>query len=492
MSRDEMPDCGPCLFLSVATLLLGIGGCDLPSPDRTGKGPTGGGVAPWTGREDEFKPEFLQYVRAHPEGTRQSPADVLFPIERDGNYGYMDRAGRLVVPPVLSFVLKMDREGDDGRGDPPRLHPVLVGKYCAEEASFEHWGYVDNCGKVRILPRFDFALPFQGGYAPVSVGGDRAGVGYTELFAKSRGSKWGIIDEAGQFVVPPRYSHCEYFGEDGLAPVLVGGDRSYWPETRGGKWGFVNKKGRMAIPPRFDYAGPFCEGLAVVNMGKKPDEVVGDHNWWAVSGSFGVIDTSGDEVIPIDRPPIDWRGFRKGMARAYHKGADGWRMGLIDAGGRWLVPAQFSDIRHFDEGVAQVRVGEYWGLINRDGEFILKPRYTRMLPFSQGLAAVAVETTKDSYDGCKWGFIDQSGRLRIPARFGGTESFSEGLGAVGVGEAGTQPWGYIGPDGEWRIRPQFMRAWPFLRGLAEVKLQDGRYRYINREGEVVADAYSPG
>jgi len=84
MSRDEVPHCARCLLLSVAALLLGIGGCDLPSPGRTGKGTGGGPVPPWTGREDEFKPEFLQYVRAHPEGARQSPADVLFPIKKDG------------------------------------------------------------------------------------------------------------------------------------------------------------------------------------------------------------------------------------------------------------------------------------------------------------------------------------------------------------------------------------------------------------------------
>jgi hypothetical protein len=484
VSRRKVLEWGILCWLGVAMLVLVGAGCDFGAPGRTGKTSGGGPVPPWTGREDEFDPDFLRYVRAHPQGTRESPVDVLFPI-KDNKYGYMDRAGNLVVPPVFGFVMPRDPECNDGTGDPQRLHPVQAGKWDSRRRTyFDHWGYVDNCGKVRILPRFDFALPFEGGYAPVQVGaeeGERFGERLGNTKRSVAGGKWGIIDETGEFVVPPRYSHCTSFGEDGLAAV----------GAAGGKWGYVNRKGRMVISPRFDFAGPFWEGLAVVNIGKKPDEDVGDHSWWAVSGKWGVIDTTGHEVIPIDRASIDCWGFRKGMARAYDKAADGWRMGLIDAQGRWVVPAQFSDIRHFDEGVAQVRVGEYWGLINKDGEFVLKPRYAKMLPFSEGLAAVAVETTKGSYHGWRWGFIDHTGRLRIQTRFSAAESFSQGLAAVAVGEY-AEAWGYIDRHSEWWIRPQFMRAWPFLRGLAEVKLQDGRYRYINREGEVVADAYSPG
>jgi len=92
-------------------------------------------------------------------------------------------------------------------------------------------------------------------------------------------------------------------------------------------------------------------------------------------------------------------GFRNGMVRAHERGPDGLRMGLMDTKGRWVVAARFHDIRHFDEGVAQVRVGQHWGLVNREGEFVLKPKYRDMLPFSEGLAAVAVETTKGSYHG---------------------------------------------------------------------------------------------
>ena len=483
MSHDKVPHCGPCLLLSLAALLLGIGGCDLPSPDRTGKGTAGGPVPPWTGREDEFEPEFLRYVRAHPEGTRQSPADVLFPI-KDNKYGYMDRAGNLVVPPVFGLVMPRDPEWDDCTGDPQRLHPVQAGKWdCRRRTYFDHWGYVDNCGKVRILPRFDFALPFEGGYAPVQVGAEEwerfaERLGNTERSVA--GGKWGIIDETGEFVVPPRYSHCTSFGEDGLAAV----------GAAGGKWGYVNRKGRMVISPRFNFAGPFWEGLAVVNIGKKPDEDI-SHGSWVASGKWGVIDTTGREVIPIDREAIEWEGFRNGMVRAHDRGPDGLRMGLMDTKGRWVVAAKFHDIRHFDDGVAQVRVGQYWGLVNRQGEFVLRPEYRDMLPFSEGLAAVAVETTKGPYHGWKWGFIDHNGSLRISVRFSGAESFSEGLAAVAVGEY-QEAWGYVDRQGEWWIRPQFMGADPFLRGLAEVKLQDGRYRYINKEGEVVTDAYSPG
>lgn len=40
-------------------------------------------------------------------------------------------------------------------------------------------------------------------------------------------------------------------------------------------------------------------------------------------------------------------------------------------------------------------------------------------------------------------------------------------------------WGYVASSGEWRIEPQYLRAFPFLGGMALVIPAEGRYAYID-------------
>ena len=69
--------------------------------------------------------------------------------------------------------------------------------------------------------------------------------------------KYGYMDKAGTFPIPPRYDEADIFAED-FAAVRTG-DR----------WGFIDRDGRQVIPPTFEATaggppGPFRGGLAHV------------------------------------------------------------------------------------------------------------------------------------------------------------------------------------------------------------------------------------
>ena len=86
------------------------------------------------------------------------------------------------------------------------------------------------------------------------------GFTFTEgLRATPQGGKWGYIDRAGTFVIPPRFDEAWGFSE-GLAAV-----------RQDGLWGFVDRTGRLPIPARyFRVDDGFVRGLAYVTV-RQPD-----------------------------------------------------------------------------------------------------------------------------------------------------------------------------------------------------------------------------
>lgn len=183
------------------------------------------------------------------------PSDYVSPfsnglakIEAGGRFGYIDHSGSFVIPPTLvdgeSFHEGFARVVVDGpciyfpleAGCPSfRMRGPKTSQNDEQPLPTCKFTFIDKSGHVISHKRYDYALHFSEGLAPVLLD-----------------KKWGYIDKTGELVISPRFDHAEPFS-DGLA--LVKDNDLY---------GFIDNRGIYAIAPRFKFAEHFVDDRAVV------------------------------------------------------------------------------------------------------------------------------------------------------------------------------------------------------------------------------------
>ncbi|MCG3127964.1 MAG: hypothetical protein CHACPFDD_02837 [Phycisphaerae bacterium] len=134
--------------------------------------------------------------------------------------------------------------------------------------------------------------------------------------------------------------------------------------------------------------------------------------------------------------------------------------GFTDADGRWVIRPRFDGVWSYRDGLAVVQLGSRFGVIDGDGEFVVKPTLEDTLFwYHAGLLPAR-------FDG-KWGFLDVHGRWAIPPRFAAARHFEAdpALAAVDIGDS---RWGFVDRAGEFAIEPRFTVAKSFSGDLAPV------------------------
>ena len=80
-------------------------------------------------------------------------------------------------------------------------------------------------------------------------------------------------------------------------------------------------------------------------------------------------------------------------------------------------------------------------------------------------------------------YTDLTGEIVIPGPYEDTQRFSEGLAAVKI----EGQWGYIDTGGTVVIQPQFAEVGNFSEGYAYVVREDGKFSFLDREGNLCLD-----
>jgi hypothetical protein len=179
--------------------------------------------------------------------------------------------------------------------------------------------------------------------------------------------------------------------------------------------------------------------------------------------------------------------------------------GFVDDTGRVISKPQFTLVDRFSRGFAQVEVEDRSGLIDREGQVAVWPRFGFVVPFTSDLfwvteqrnvtegntgkrgllfdaPAISFNGRIDTFIGpkCKWGLIDRSGAWVREPEFLEVRVFdyepSELMWAKT--EAG---WGLIRADLSWQISPKFDNVRSVESGMAPVSL-DGRWGFIDAGG----------
>ena len=104
------------------------------------------------------------------------------------------------------------------------------------------WGFIDRAGKLVIEPKYDEVFPFSDGLALVK-----------------EGERYAFIDTLG------RVRHAFDTTVHSVTPFAFG-RALLWVSTRIGKrYGFLDTAGTWVIPPTYESASSFSDSLAVVD-----------------------------------------------------------------------------------------------------------------------------------------------------------------------------------------------------------------------------------
>ncbi|HEX8249890.1 MAG TPA: WG repeat-containing protein, partial [Pyrinomonadaceae bacterium] len=180
-------------------------------------------------------------------------------------------------------------------------------------------GYIDKSGKIAIEAKYRNGEDFSEGLACV----------YSDKGA-------GFIDPKGRVAIDFKFTYCRSFSE-GLAAVYVND-----------KYGFIDKTGKMIIEPQFAEVQPFSDGVAVVRVIENPESSGKEERF-----------KQGDNIVAV----------KEGL------------FGVIDKTGKFILPAKFTQLHDFSDGLALVNLSDnylvhgntaYWGYINKAGKIVWK------------------------------------------------------------------------------------------------------------------------
>jgi hypothetical protein len=304
-------------------------------------------------------------------GARAASGDERFLVKMNGLYGYIDKTGKVIIPPSYTVASEF------------RENRAVFGR------DWRQYGFLDPAGREVIPMRFLSGASFSEGLAIVSVS--------RTIEGGSERTEIGFVNPAGQWAIPPnpaRFSWADDFHE-GLALA-----RS---EMTGNKLGFIDRRGQWVMTPQFDWAEPFSEGVAAVD----------------IRGLRGFVDRTGKFVIPPALAEV--HSFSGGLALAYQESC---KPLFIDHSGKVVIsaPVDFASAFRDDLSIVGIGgrcgVGGTFGFMDRSGALTIATQYESVAPFSEGLAAVRA--------GDKWGFINRKGALVIPLRFEETAAGAPG------------------------------------------------------------------
>ena len=329
-------------------------------------------------------------------------------------------------------------------------------------------------------PRQQMTAPFELDYlGPLSEGLGVIGVWE---------GKWiyGYIDDKGQVLIEPQFADASEF-RNGFAVVAVRDGESM-------KYGYITRSGSYLIKPQFDIAEPFDNGYAMVA------------NRTGDGYAYGVVDSSGKIIIQPRYMLIDMSEYsiRRGyitvrsddLFAVYNLGngtmtemkydfvnihdnfvelrsqAGGKALyGMILPNGKVIEPT--FDWIHYYDGVdnvlAMVEKDGKFGLLARDGSYILDLKYDQIRGMNRGAAEVKLNG--------KYGFLRPDGTMLTAVEFDEVSAFVRGTAYVKK----DGKWGVLNIDGTYLIEPKYDQV--TLGDQEIIVVEDGVRKILNRSGQ---------
>lgn len=384
----------------------------------------------------------------------------------------------LVTATACSMQVSSKASGDAEAkpAEPVWLYPA----YIIDNGS-QKWGYIDNTGKYAIQPQFEAAQDFQDNGLAVVADKELYGIiqkngqllvepkyesigDYSEglAVAHNKNGTYDILDEQGQIV----FTSTDYLWRFKNGMSVVTKDAGNYQYT----YGYIDKTGNMVIQPVFKHACDFENDRALVQL---------DEN------KYAIIDSKGNTIKELDYQQIDTPSEGV-MAFTDSKNMHGY----LTMDGNVLAEAKFSSAGMFENGYAIVAVnkpdnepGMLYGLLDKNGEYAIKPEYTSMSSIGAGYYSVSKEGLPyaDLYN--KKAIVNAKGEILTGFDYYDIGSFENGIVSVSDGSSTF----FIDGDGK-RIKEL-----PSVEGSGTLKVRgdvvagtiDNEIIYLDKSGKLV-------
>jgi hypothetical protein len=250
-------------------------------------------------------------------------------------------------------------------------------------------GLINLKGEITVLPEIKDLENFSNGF---SAGHTRKGESC-------------LVDATGKIVKTfPDYTSIGNFNKEGFAEFF---HKNY-------KIGLMDKSFKEIIPAKYDLIHDFKNGILIAAVGEK----------------WGAVDGNDKTVIPFEYIFLD-AVDDQGLIRASKKSGEG----FIDKTGKIIVPLTFARLFPFSENLAifEGKDPGYFGLINSTGTVIVKPTYTEIREFKNGMSVVSTSVfdNEAAKSVTKNGYIDSTGKeVILPKYLGATDFSKEGFALV--------------------------------------------------------------
>jgi len=275
-----------------------------------------------------------------------------------------------------------------------------------QEEINDDWGFIDIDGNVIVDPEFkqqpsfainNIALTInkKGKYEFIKIEGDKVveddnSYDNASMFSeglaavRNENEKVQFIDEDFKTVFTAEAEEVGNFN-DGLAHF----------KNKDGKWGFMDKSGKTVITEEYDnIIAPFNQGHAIVYTSNKKDE------------NTLIINKEGEVVLDLKDKYEKVMYISDGLIAIEDDG-----YGYIDLEGEKVIKPDDDReyITQFFNGYASFEEDNEWGLMNKQGEVILKAKYSNPLLVYNDMIFYE--------DDNEWGVMDIEGKDMIDPEY---------------------------------------------------------------------------
>ena len=371
----------------------------------------------------------------------------LYPVSNEaGKYGYIDQTGKLII----DFKFEYAHNFYDNRAlvlfDGKAYYINKKGKMLFEALLKPVKKLSSNdisSGLVDITYTKDYFIDIPTFYF------------FSEKYAVCYDTTchaFGYIDTKGKVVISPKFAIANSFRE-GLASVKLQDTSNFKNNTfysdilefNNNKFGYINSNGNFEIEPIFFNASDFSQGKAFVNIKAKNSKT---ESGYSLNLDGYVINKKGSTLSTNISNTLAWE-YSDGFFPAKD-----YIMSML-TGKSWYyidslynhVPIfndtiyYFNDITTFSDGIAGVRIDDFWRVIDTKMKILIDEKYSDVKVSSEGLIPVK--------KGMKWKFLSTNGTYPFNLEFDSCKRFHDGLAYVETYYVNSTIKGYINKKGEY-------------------------------------------